>query len=98
MPPPIGYGLEQLPNGQFLMKPKNKDGKKYEVMSPATYQRQLPNSIGHGYFLSERLFSEKPDSILIAEGSFLREHRVIQWPALDGNGNPIQYLVEVTNV
>lgn len=71
-----------------------KDGKKYKVMSPALipYNVAVNFSIVLRHELSRDLFHSLEDA-----KTWLKMDD-FQWPALDGNGNPIQYLVEVTNV
>jgi len=62
-----------------------KDGKKYKVMSPAI---KIHSEI---VYVPDGLFESKED----AETYYIRDRGQIQWPALDRNGDPIQYLVEV---
>lgn len=63
-----------------------KNGKKYKLMSPAILFWKFSNV----YAVSNYLIASKEDIKFLKIGD-----ADIQWPALDANGNPIQYRVEV---
>ncbi len=65
---------------------ENPKEKKYKLMSPAILFWKFSNV----YAVSNYLIASKEDIKFLKIGD-----ADIQWPALDANGNPIQYRVEV---